>query len=81
MGRMEGGTVANGYAKDLQLVEALRSSGGFAGEMLTGSVANTGDVSLAGLKLVGTDSLSALNTFVPAVKQSYVEGISFRCQN
>lgn len=74
VGRMEGGTVANGCAKDLQLVEALRSSGGFAGEMLTGSVANTGDVSLAGLKLVGTDSLSALNTFVPAVKQSYVEG-------
>ncbi len=56
-GRMEGGTVTNGTAVDLQLAEAYRCSGGFAGEMLTGSVANTGDVSLAGLKIIGADSL------------------------
>lgn len=74
VGRMEGGTVTNGIATDLQLAEAYRSSGGFAGEMLTGSVANTGDVSLAGLKIIGTDSLAALKTFVPVVKQSHVEG-------
>lgn len=74
VGRMEGGTVTNGTATDLQSVEAFRNSGGFAGEMLTGSVANTGDVSLAGLKIIGADSLAALKTFVPVVKQSHVEG-------
>lgn len=74
VGRMEGGTVTNGTATDLQLAEAYRSSGGFAGEMLTGFVANTGDVSLAGLKIIGADSLAALKTFVPVVKQSHVKG-------
>lgn len=74
VGRMEGGTVTNGTAVDLQLAEAYRCSGGFAGEMLTGSVTNTGDVSLAGLKIIGADSLAALKTFVPVVKQSHVEG-------
>ena len=74
VGRMEGGTVTNGTAVDLQLAEGYRSSGGFAGEMLTGSVANTGDVSLEGLKIIGADSLAALKTFVPVVKQSHVEG-------
>ena len=71
---MEGGTVTNGTATDLQSVEAFRSSGGFAGEMLTGSVANIGEGSLAGFKLIGADSLAALKTFVPVVKQSHVEG-------
>ena len=74
VGRMEGGTVTNGTATDLQSVEAFRSSGGFAGEMLTGSVANIGEGSLAGFKLIGEDSLAALKTFVPVVKQSHVEG-------
>ena len=74
VGRMEGGTVTNGTAVDLQLAEAYRSSGGFAGEMLTGSVANTGEVSLEDLKIIGADSLAALKTFVPVVKQSHVEG-------
>ena len=74
VGRMEGGTVTNGTAVDLQLAEAYRSSGGFAGEMLTGSVANTGKVSLADLTIIGADSLAALKTFVPVVKQSHVEG-------
>lgn len=74
VGRMEGGTVTNGTAVDLQLAEAYRSSGGFAGEMLTGSVANTGGVSLEDLKIIGADSLAALKTFVPVVKQSHVEG-------
>lgn len=74
VGRMEGGTVTNGTATDLQSVEAFRSSGGFAGEMLTGSVANTGKVSLADLTIIGPDSLAALKTFVPVVKQSHVKG-------
>ena len=74
VGRMEGGTVTNGTAVDLQLAEAYRSSGGFVGEMLTGSVANIGEGSLAGFKLIGADSLAALKTFVPVVKQSHVEG-------
>ena len=50
----------NGTAVDLQLAEAYRSSGGFAGEMLTGSVANTGDVSLEGLRVIGADSLAKI---------------------
>lgn len=74
VGRMEGGTITNGTATDLQFAEAYRSSGGFAGEMLTGSVANTGGVSLEDLKIIGADSLAALKTFVPVVKQSHVKG-------
>lgn len=74
VGRMEGGTITHGTATDLQLAEAYRSSGGFAGEMLTGSVANTGGVSLEDFKIIGADSLAALKTFVPVVKQSHVEG-------
>lgn len=59
VGRMEGGTVTNGIATDLQSVEAFRSSSGFAGDAYR-FVANTGDVSPAGLKIIGADGLAAL---------------------
>src|SRR5699024_7221898 len=39
VGRMEGGSITNGYAEDIKSVEAYRSAGGFAGEMITGTVA------------------------------------------
>lgn len=78
---MEGGTVTNGTAVDLQLAEAYRSSGGFAGEMLTGSVANTGNVSLAGLKIIGADSLAALKTFGAGCKTVSCGRLSFRSKD
>ena len=74
VGRMEGGTITSAHAMDLMDTEAFRSAGGFAGEMITGSVANTGGIDLGKIELVGTESLSALQTFVPVIKQSDVEG-------
>lgn len=72
VGRMEGGTITNAAAKDLKSTEAFRSVGGFAGEMITGSVAKTGDISLAGIDIAG--KLPLLQPFVPVIKTSSVEG-------
>lgn len=72
VGRMEGGTITNGYGYDLRLAEAYRAAGGFAGEMITGDVANVSGVNLAGINIVG--SLPLLQTFVPVIKSSSVYG-------
>lgn len=74
VGRMEGGTITNGHAMDLMDAEAFRSVGGFAGEMITGFVAGAGTIELGNIELVGTESLAALQTFVPVIKQSDVIG-------
>ena len=44
-GRMKGGTVTDAQVEDLKKVSAMRSSGGFSGEMLTGGAAQFGSVS------------------------------------
>lgn len=72
VGRMEGGTITDAIAQDLKHVDAYRSAAGFAGEMITGSVANTGDISLGSLDVLGT--IPVLQTFVPVIKYSQVEG-------
>ena len=41
---MNGGKVTFANARDLKDVTALKSSGGFAGEMISSGVANVGDI-------------------------------------
>lgn len=74
VGRMQGGVITEAHAMDLLETEAFRSAGGFVGEMLTGSVANPGEITLGNIELVGTESLAALQTFVPVIKNSDVAG-------
>ena len=74
VGRMQGGVITEAHGMDLLETEAFRSAGGFVGEMLTGSVANTGEIELGNIELVGTESLAALQTFVPVIKNSDVAG-------
>ena len=72
VGRMEGGTITSATAEGLKSVNAFRSSGGFAGEMITGDVAEVGEIELAGIDILG--SLPILQTFVPVIKNSTVNG-------
>ena len=72
VGRMEGGSITNGYAEDIKSVEAYRSAGGFAGEMITGTVANVGEITIGDLNVV--DGLEVVETFVPVIKTSKVTG-------
>ena len=72
VGRMEGGTITSATAEGLKSVNAFRSSGGFAGEMITGDVAEVGEIELADINISG--SLPVLQTFVPVIKNSTVNG-------
>ncbi|MFR7589924.1 MAG: Cna B-type domain-containing protein [Longibaculum sp.] len=71
-GRMDGGVITTAHAIDLKSVEALRSSGGFVGEMMSASVANAGGIQLADIDIVG--ELPVLETFVPVIKTSSIAG-------
>ena len=74
-GRMKGGTVTDAQVEDLKKVSAMRSAGGFSGEMLTGGAAQFGSVSLLGLLDLGLgDLLKAVEVFVPVVKRASVSG-------
>lgn len=72
VGRMKSGVVTEAHAWDTKKVTAYKSAGGFAGDMLTGGVAEVGKVNLIGLPLTG--SLSAVQTFVPVVRNSDITG-------
>lgn len=72
VGRMKSGVVTEAHAWDPKSVIAHEGAGGFAGEMLTGGVAEVGKVNLIGLPLTG--SLSAVQTFVPVVRNSDITG-------
>lgn len=72
VGRMEGGTITSATAEGLKSVNAFRSSGGFAGEMITGDVAEVGKIKLVDIDIL--DSLPVLQTFVPVIKNSTVNG-------
>lgn len=74
VGSMLTGTITNGQAHDTKLVKGLRCAGGFAGEMINGGAANLGGVNILGLKLDLGQMLKVLEVFVPAIKQSSVEG-------
>ena len=71
-GRMKAGVVTNAHAWDAKSVIAYTSAGGFAGEMKTGGVAEVGKVSLIGLDITG--SISAVQTFVPVIRNSDITG-------
>lgn len=73
VGQMNGGKVTFANARDLKDVTALKSSGGFAGEMISAGVANVGDVNLE-KKLNVVGSLPILQSFIPVVKTSSVIG-------
>ena len=72
VGRMKAGVVTNAHAWDAKSVIAYTSAGGFAGEMKTGGVAKVGKVSLLGLDITG--SISAVQTFVPVIRNSDITG-------
>lgn len=72
VGRMKAGVVTNAHAWDAKNIIAYTSAGGFAGEMTTGGVAEVGKVSLLGLDITG--SISAVQTFVPVIRNSDITG-------
>lgn len=72
VGRMKAGVVTEAHAWDSKNVSAYASAGGFAGEMITGGVAEVGKVSLIGLDITG--SISAVQTFVPVIRNSDITG-------
>lgn len=72
VGRMEGGVITEAHAWDAKDILAYRSAGGFAGEMVTGGVAEIGSVSLLKLDILG--SLNAVQTFVPVIRNSDITG-------
>lgn len=71
-GRMDGGTITDGLAKDIIEVRAMRSAGGFVGEMMSANVADVGGAKLAGLNIV--ESLPLLELFVPVINGGNAEG-------
>lgn len=72
VGRMKSGVVTEAHAWDAKNIIAYESAGGFAGEMMTGGAAEVGKVSLLGLDITG--SISAVQTFVPVIRNSDVTG-------
>ena len=76
VGRMKAGVVTNAHAWDAKNITAYTSAGGFAGEMKTGGAAEVGAVSLIGLPITG--SISAVQTFVPVIRNSDITGFQLR---
>lgn len=74
-GSMVGGVITNATATGVKKVYAIQgAAGGFAGKMLAGGVASVGETSIAGLLSLNGNLLGALQTFVPVIKESSVEG-------
>ncbi|WP_370763402.1 Cna B-type domain-containing protein [Gemmiger formicilis] len=74
VGCMNSGTLTNCMAYDAKLVSALHSAGGFAGQMKTGGAVELGTVNILGLKLDAGQLLNIAQLFVPAVRNSSVQG-------
>lgn len=74
VGCMNSGTLTNCMAYDAKLVSAMHSAGGFAGQMKTGGVVELGTVKILGLELNAEQLLSIAKLFVPAVRNSSVQG-------
>lgn len=72
VGRMEAGVITGACAQDVRLVTAHRNAGGFAGEMITGTVLKAGEIELAGLNIV--DGLGVIQSFVPVIYTSKTVG-------
>lgn len=74
VGCMNSGTLTNCMVYDAKLVSAMHSAGGFAGQMKTGGAVELGTVNILGLKLDAGKLLSIAQLFVPAVRNSSVQG-------
>lgn len=74
VGLMRSGTLTNCMAYDARLVKAPGAAGGFAGRMETGGAANFGKADLLGLQLNIGQLVNVAQVFVPAVKNSSVQG-------
>lgn len=74
VGKMQGGVITEAHVWDTKTVTAYKSAGGFAGEMITGGVAQVGNVSLANGALDILGSINAVQTFVPVIRNSDVSG-------
>ena len=74
VGCMNSGTLTNCMAYDAKLVSALHSAGGFAGQMKTGGAVELGTVKILGLNLNVGQLLNIAQLFVPAVRNSSVQG-------
>lgn len=74
VGCMNSGTLTNCMAYDAKLVSAMHSAGGFAGQMKTGGAVKLGTVNILGLNLNAGKLLNIAKLFVPAVRNSSVQG-------
>ena len=74
VGCMNSGALTNCMAYDAKLVSALHSAGGFAGQMKTGGAVELGTVNILGLNLNAGKLLDIAKLFVPAVRNSSVQG-------
>ena len=74
VGCMNSGTLTNCMAYDAKQVSAMHSAGGFAGQMKTGGAVELGTVKILGLELNAEQLLSIAKLFVPAVRNSSVQG-------
>lgn len=74
VGCMNSGTLTNCMAYDAKLVSAMHSAGGFAGQLKTGGAVELGTVNILGLKLNAGKLLNIAQLFVPAVRNSSVQG-------
>lgn len=74
VGCMNSGTLTNCMAYDAKLVSAMHSAGGFAGQMKTGGAVELGTVNILGLELNARQLLNIAKLFVPAVRNSSVQG-------
>lgn len=73
VGYMKSGVITDAHAWDTKEVNAYRAVGGFVGEMITGGVAEIGGLKLLDQTILG-NTLSAVQTFVPVIKNSGVTG-------
>lgn len=74
VGCMNSGTLTNCMAYDAKQISAMHSAGGFAGQMKTGGAVELGTVNILGLKLNARQLLNIAQLFVPAVRNSSVQG-------
>lgn len=74
VGCMNSGTLTNCMAYDAKQVSAMHSAGGFAGQMKTGGAVELGTVKILGLELNAEQLLSIAKLFVPAIRNSSVQG-------
>lgn len=74
VGCMNSGTLTNCMAYDAKQVSAMHSAGGFAGQMKTGGAVELGTVNILGLNLNVGQLVNIAQLFVPAVRNSSVQG-------